>query len=344
MNAVGFYKTGGPEVLERLEVGDPLPSANEITIRISRTSVNRLDVLMRSGATRISMKMPHITGSDIVGTVERVGEGVGDFAPGERVVANAVTSCGACVHCRNGNEVYCKDWKVPGLQVWGSYGELARMPASSVLRPPLSFSDEELGCLPLSLTVSWRALRTQLQAKEGESIVIRAASGSVGILSVMIAKAMGLDVIALTRSDKKEDELKAIGAGSVVACNNEEEVFKRVMELTEDRGADIVLDSTGSTLNDSIALLRDGGRVAVFGTLGGLSSSIAIKKFYWKNASIFGVHSANRAEFADALEFARRKGLRPIIVKRMKVSEAAEAHRIFEESRIFGKIVLEHRW
>lgn len=345
MKAAGFYKTGGPEVLETVEVEDPVPSDNEITIRVSHTSLNNLDTLMRSGATRLDLKFPHITGTDIVGKVERVGKDVKEVATGEKVMASTIYGCGGCLECRSGNEVLCKDWRVPGLHVWGSYGELVKLPGFMAIRPPSGFSDEELGCMPLCLSISWRSLRVLADAKEGETVVIRGASGNVGIFSIMLAKAMKLSVIALTRSAQKERKLKEIGADHVLLYEgNESKSIAEVTGITEGRGADIVLDPLGSTLNDSVAMLRPGGRAVVFGTSAGLESNIVIKKFYWKSASVFGAHNANRKELAEALEFAAENGIKPLISRRMKVSDAAEAHALFAGSTVLGKISMEHRW
>lgn len=345
MRAIGFYKTGGPEVLQPIEVADPIPSENEITIRMKHTSVNNLDILMRSGATKVNFKLPHITGTDISGTVEKVGSNVRDIAVGERVVSSTIYGCNLCSSCKAGNEVLCPEWKVPGFHSWGSYGELVRVPAALAIRPPSVFSDEELGCMPLPLSISWRALRVAANAKAEETIVIRGASGNAGIFSTLLAKAMGLKVIALTRSPQKKENLSKIGADHVLDYEGDGyTAANQVKELTGGNGADIVLDPLGSTLADSVSMLRHGGRAVVFGTSAGNESNLTIKNFYWKTATIFGVHNATKEELSDALEFASKKNIKPVIATRMNMKEAARAHRLFEESSQFGKILMTHQW
>ncbi len=345
MKAMGFYKTGGPEVLQAVDVPDPMPGSSEITIRVDYTSINNLDVLMRSGGTKINFNLPHIPGSDISGRIELAGSEVKDFGVGERVVVNPVYGCGNCRQCKTGNEVICREWKVPGMHIWGSYGEVVKIPAATVIRPPKAFSPEELGCMPLCLSVSWRALHTVANAKEGEAVAIRGASGNAGIFAVLLAKAMGLKVIALTRSPQKKEKLLKIGADHVIDSEDEgRAASKEVLELTGGEGVDIVVDPLGSTLDDSIAMLKPKGRVVVFGTTAGTESTISIKNFYWKSASIFGVHNANKKELAEALEFAERKGIKPIIASKMKIKEAEQAHRLFSQSSQFGKILMKHEW
>ncbi len=345
MKAIGFYNTGGPEVLQEVEAADPVPAANEVVIRTSNTSINNLDILMRSGATKINLKMPHITGTDIVGKIEKAGGGVSDLAAGDRVVASTVYGCGECFQCRSGSEVLCREWKVPGLHAWGSYGELVKLPASIVMPAPKGFSDEELGCMPLCLSVGWRSLHSEAKAQEGESVVVRGASGNVGIFSVMLAKALKLKVIAFTRSPTKKHSLGLLGADHVFDYDgNEKRAAEQVYEVTDGKGADIVMDPLGSTLNDSIAMLRPGGRVVIFGTMVGPESNISIKGLYWKSASIFGVHNASRVELEEAFGFAASNNVKPIIAQRMGIREAPAAHRLFQQSATFGKILLQHRW
>ncbi len=137
-----------PEVLEVMELPEPELRPNDVLLRPSFTSINRLDVLVREGVHEIKFPMPHIPGADIVGKVERVGPNVKEFAEGEVVVANTVYGCGSCVHCKSGREVFCNSWKCIGLQVNGSYGELVRVPASALIRPPKFYSWEELGTMP----------------------------------------------------------------------------------------------------------------------------------------------------------------------------------------------------
>lgn len=346
MKAMGFYKNGGPEVLEELEAEEPQISEHEILIRMTNTSLNNLDVLMRSGATKPpGMQLPHVPGSDIVGIVEKAGKGVENVQAGEKVVANTLHGCGKCAECASGNEVLCKDWRVIGIHSWGSYGELVKVPSRIAAHAPKGFSDEELGCMPLALSVSWRSLRWAAGAKEGETVAIRGASGNAGIFSILLSKAMGLKVIAITRSQAKADSLRGIGADRVVVSEGDEEKAKHgALEASGGLGADIVLDCMGSTLNDSIAMVRHGGRVVVFGTIGGADSKIEIKKYYWRSARIIGVHNANLQELQEGLEFMRQKGIKPVIAKKMGIREASGAHRLFSESKVFGKIAMRHRW
>lgn len=343
MRAMGFNRHGGADVMEIIEVDDPAPSDNEVMIRLIGTSVNRLDILAREGVHGMPMSMPHIPGTDIIGTIEKTGKAVKGFSEGETVISNTVYGCGSCDKCRAGEENLCAQWKCVGLQVDGSYGEMVCVPERLLSRPPKAYPNSELAAMPHSLPVAWRALHTLGKAREGESVLIRGASGNTGIFSVMLAKAMGLRIIAMSRSRQKAQRLKSLGAGHVLDTNAAQETIREeVMSITNGRGADIVLETSGSTLGDSVGLSAYSARIVVFGTIQGPVSEIIIKRLYLWNACITGTHNASKKEFDEAFGFASRNGIRPIIAATMPIEEAANAQRALEQSRHFGKIVLKH--
>jgi D-arabinose 1-dehydrogenase-like Zn-dependent alcohol dehydrogenase len=301
-----------------------------------------LDVLVRKGYMP-KMTMPHIPGSDVVGKIESVGKGVDGFGIGDLVISNTLFGCGSCGYCLSGNESVCEQWKVVGRDIWGSYGELVKLPASILIRPPKQFSQEELSCMPLSLSTAWRSLLTIANAKEGETVVIRGASGNVGIWASLLSKALGLKVIALTRKDGKAQRLKQIGADLVI--NGEDgDITKKIKDFTDGHGADIVLESFGATLGQSIDMLRDGGKAILFGTVAGSAATIDIKSTYLRSKQIIGTHASSKSEFEDALMFIGSRGIKPIVGKLLSISDANKAHKMLEGSEVFGKIVLRSSW
>lgn len=343
MRAIGFYKYGGPEVLEMIEAENPRAGEGEMVIRVISTSVNRLDTLVRMGYHGAKIAMPHVPGIDVVGRVEEVGNGACDISVGEMVIANNVYGCNTCMICKSGNESSCIDWKLPGLQTWGSYGELMKVPSRMVMKAPGGFSVDELATMPLSYAVSWKVVNKLAKAIEGETIVVRGASGNIGIFSILISKSLGLKVIALSRNEEKFDSLRKIGAGHVIDYRKGKDYIKKeIMELTEGRGADIAIDSFGATLNDSIYHIRNSGRVVLLGSITGTESKVDTKAFYLKNVTVMGMHNTNMNEFAEAFEFAQKNRIKPVIAKTMPIKEARKAHELLESSSCFGKIVLRH--
>lgn len=343
MKAIGFYKHGGPDVLQEIEVDKPKPGPNEIEIKMEATSVNRFDILVRVGYHGLDLSMPHIPGADVVGRVSAIGENVTEVGVGEDVVSNTLYGCGKCAQCMSGNEICCNNWKIIGLQQWGAYGEYVNVPAQAVVRAPGPIAKEELATMPISMGVAWRAIHTVANARSGETIVIRGASGNVGIFALMIAKKLGLKVIALTRGEKRQAELKAIGADLILdTLSEKDKIIKDVKSFTDDDGADIVLDPFGSTINESVDMLRQGGTVVSYGVLTGLNSELNAKSFYLKSASIKGFHNTNKKDFIEAIDFALKNNIRPKISKIMDIREARKAQELLDSNALFGKIVLKH--
>lgn len=344
MNAIGFNEFGWADVLKQLKLEEPVPEDDEVIVRLASTSVNMLDILVRKGYMGLNITMPHVLGADVVGKVEKLGKNVDEFAIGDMIIANSLLSCKSCKACLSGNEAMCYAWKTVGRDVWGSYGELVKLKSSLLIRPPGRFTEDELACMPLSLATSWRAIHTLAKAKPGDTIVIRGASGNVGIFSTLIAKAIGLKVIALTRKEDKAKRLGSLKADLVINTGDgNADVIKEVKDFT-DGGADFVLESFGSTLEQSAEMLHDGGKVILFGTIAGSTASIDVKKVYLRSKEIIGTHVASKSEFEEALDFIALNNIKPIIGKAMPITDAPAAHTLFERSETFGKIVLRHKW
>jgi NADPH:quinone reductase-like Zn-dependent oxidoreductase len=344
MKAIGFYEYGGSEVLKLIEVDNPPLKNDEVTIRMLATSVNRIDILVRQGFHGLNTPMPHIPGIDIVGTVENIGSDVKDFSKGDLVVANTLYGCGSCGMCRAGDEVLCNGWKDFGLHVWGSYGELVNVPSKTLIMPPKAFSTAELAAMPVALGVSWRCLNTLARARSGETVFVWGATGNVGLFSTILSKSMGLRVIGISRSKEKAEALKKAGADYVVDGNKDDDsIVKEVQAFTkENGGVDVVIEPFGATLASSIKMVRNGGRIALFGVLRGDTPTISAKFTYLKSVSILGTHNSTRKELSDAMQFMAYKSLKPVIGKTLKLTEAGKAQDMLSKSEVFGKIILQH--
>lgn len=343
MKGMGFSRYGGPEVLEMVELADPVPGAKEVVVRTIATSMNRVDILVRLGYHGLKLDMPHLPGTDVVGRVERLGSDVKGLYEGELVTANTVYGCSKCDACRAGDDQLCSEWKMVGLHTNGAYGELVKLPASIIYRPPKGFSENELAAMPLDLSLSWRIINSIGGRRAGDMVVIRGASGNLGIFATMVAKAAGMKVICLSRDENKRERLRGLGADLAIDANRSAgEIRKEVMDFSDGRGADMVVESFGATLDESIGLLRHGGKVVVFGTIAGTRSDVSIPPLYLGSVSVLGIHNASLRELRDSFEFASKNNIRPVIARVMGMEEAREAHAMLQESRMFGKIVLRH--
>ena len=341
MRAIGINRHGGADVLQNLKIPDPVPGKNEVTVRIACASINAADIMMREGKQGFAVSMPHILGSDAAGNIEKIGGDVEGYAVGDKVLVNTLDSCGKCDKCKRGDRVSCASWRTLGLHTDGTYAEYVKVPAHALIKPPDYFSVEELACMPISLAIAWRSLITLGKGKKGETVVVRAASGNSGIFIVLLAKALGLNVVALSRGGKKIARLKGIGADHVVdPTSGINELAGKISEITGGLGADIVTDAMGSTLNDSITLARHSGRIISFGMLTGNESNINIVNLYRKGVAVFGAHNENTEALKEAVEFFAMKKIKPVICKELKLEDAKEGQRLLESGESFGKILL----
>lgn len=341
MKAVRFHKHGGPEVLRVEDVEDPgEPPRGSALVEVRYVSLNRIDLYVRRGYPGVPIKLPHIPGADMVGVVKDVDPSVGtDIKKGDRVIAVPVVGCGYCEYCSAGEENKCDQWRMLGFQVDGTYRERIVLPVRQLVKAPDHLSDEEAGAIPLSLLVSWRALRTLGGAEPGGTVLVWGASGGTGTTIVRLAKSMGLRVIAVTRSRWKADKLVSIGADQALVIG-EDDVDNDVLRFTKG-GADLVIDYIGSdTLLRSIRLARRGGRVIVFGVESGAEASLNIRSLYLSHVSIIGTHTGSRGELVKALRFISAKRVRPVIDKVYDLESIVEAHTYFERYKHFGKVVV----
>ena len=343
MEGVGFYRHGGPEVLEWIEAPDPKPGNREVIIRSLATSVNRIDILSRIGYHGLNIEMPHFPGSDIIGIVEKVGRDVDGVSVGDRITANNTHGCEKCASCRSGDATLCAEWKMIGLNTNGAYGSMIRIRESAIYRPPKKFSDYEIASMSHNMTVVWRAIKKIGKGMEGDVVVVRGASGNAGLFATMIAKALGMTVVALSRSGEKRRRLRQLGADLTLDPEESgEQLRKSILDFTDGKGADMVMESFGATAGESIRWLRPGGKAVVFGSIAGIEARISIPSLYLNSASILSTHGSSANDFSEAFEFAVKHNIRPVIYKVMKISQARKAQVMLEKAEPFGKIILKH--
>lgn len=331
---------GGPEVLRIEEIGDPKPGKGEVLVKVLSTSINRMDLLVRSGHPEYRVRLPHIIGGDVFGYIEALGEGVEGFEIGDPVIANFIYGCGRCYYCSIGLENFCRERRILGLNRWGSYAEYIALPARSLVKVRGFSKPEELGAIPQALVTAWRSLATLLKVRAGQRVFIWGASGGVGTYAIQIARLFGARVIAAVGSEEKGKAVRSIGADHVVNYR-EEDVVSRVMEITEGEGVDAVLNSIGGdSVLASIDMLKPGGGVVLIGVMAGSEVKLAIRKAYLKGIMITGTPGGNRWELIEALEMVKKGYIRPVISKVYSFEEIPEAHRDLEAGSLIGKSLI----
>jgi NADPH2:quinone reductase len=318
--AIRFHKTGAPEVLqlETTEVGDPGPG--QARVRHAYIAVNFIDVYVRSGLYPAAL--PSGLGSDAVGVLEAVGDGVSEVRVGDRV------------------------GYLLGPQ--GAYSDVRLMPAAVLIPLPPGISDRAASALIMKGMTAQYLFRQVYPLNGGETILYHAAGGGVGLIACQWARALGVTMIGTVSSDAKAEVVKANGCTHVIVSSRED-IAARVREITDGKGVPVVYDSVGkSTLQASLDSLQVRGTLVSNGTSSGPvtidTMQLAVKGSLWVTRPAMVHYATPRtkmlamaAELFDHVLAGRITG-EPR--QEFALADAAEAHRALESRRTIGATVL----
>ncbi|MFX0058607.1 MAG: zinc-binding dehydrogenase [Candidatus Hodarchaeota archaeon] len=332
--------------LEELKVGElqlPKINPNEVLIRTKFGALNHIDIFLIKGWPGLKLQMPHILGSDGSGIIEEIGSEVTSFREGERVTINPGLSCGKCKLCLSGQQVFCKHFSIMGEDEWGTFAEYFKVPEVNVLKIPDNFPLDKAAAAPLTFLTAYRSLVTQANVKPNEFVFIHGAGGGVSSAAIQIAKFLGAIVITTTSSNEKIQKAKRLGADYVLNYNENPDYDKYVFtEITKRQGIDVVLDSIGkSTFQNSLRLLKPGGRLVTPGSTTGPLTEIDLRQIFWKQLTIMGSTMSNQGEFREVMNLIFSNKLNPEIDKIFPIEEIVDAEKYLSEGKQFGKLLIE---
>jgi len=340
MKAVVMEARGGPEVLKLAEVPTPEPGPKEVRIRVKAAALNHLDVWVRKGVASPRLPLPHILGADASGVVEAVGPGVTAFAPGDEVVVNPGLSCGRCQRCLAGEDNLCPHYEILGEHRFGAYAEYLVVPEVNLLPKPKNLSFEEAAAVPLTFLTAWQMVVDKLGVRPGDDVLVMAAGSGVSVAAIQIAKLFGGRVIATAGSEEKLRKARELGADEVVNYTHPDWP-KEVRRLTGGKGADKVVDHTGALYFEGvIRATANGGRIAIAGASSGYEGTLPFAHVFFRQLSILGSTMASKSRLFPILRLVEDGRLKPVVGRVLPLEEAAEGHRLLEERRVFGKVVL----
>ncbi len=323
MKALVCERYNDPAAIRVREVDDPIAGAGHVVVDVRAAAVNFTDSLLARDMYQVSAPVPFIPGSEIAGVISEVGDGVDSFAVGDRVF---------------------------GMAFVGGFAERITMPATALKSIPAGVDYAAAASFFVAFSTSYGALVYAGEVKPGETVVVLGAAGGVGLAAVQIATALGARVIAAASSDEKLVVCREEGAAETVDYSRES-LKDRIKQLTDGRGADVVIDPVGGALSEA-AFRATGwkGRFVVVGFASGEIAKIALNLPLLKGAEI---RSFNIAPFAtkepqalaelerDALAMLADGRLRPRISERYPLGQAAEALIRIESRRAIGKLVVE---
>ena len=323
---VRIHQFGGPDVLhiEDTLVGEP--GLGEVRLDIRAIGLNRTEVTLRSGRSPIKPSLPASIGWEAAGVIDEVGPDVENWRSGDRVAL------------------------VPayGAAQYALYSEVAIAPARSLVAIPDDQTFEQAAATWAAFGTAWAGLISVGNLKNGDTVLISAASSSVGLAAIQTAIRVGARPIALTRTSQKSDELLAHGAAEVLAVE-EVDVVQEVKELTGGKGAELVLDAVGGPGFSKLAeATATGGMLILYGALSAEPTVIPPFQVFARNLTIRGFAFPNIARNDEHLAAVKQfvgegisgRSLAPTIARTFKFDEIIEAHRFLESSNHTGKTVV----
>ncbi|WP_168789010.1 zinc-dependent alcohol dehydrogenase family protein [Paraburkholderia aromaticivorans] len=323
---VRFHRVGGPEVLWIEDIDAPAPKAGEVQIKVKALGINRAEVMYRSGHYVIKPRFPAMLGYEAAGEVVAVGSGVTGFAAGDRVGV------------------------IPAFSFadYGMYGEVVNSPASAVVRTPVGVSFEEAAGTWMAFTTAYGALISLGGLKAGETVVIGAATSSVGMAAIQIANFVKATPVALTRSLAKKDALLK-GDAAHVLVGDDSCLRQQLRDVTDGRGVNIVFDPVGGPHAKSLVqALGHGGTFFQYRALDARDIPVPVMDILGKHLTFRGYElfeiTTDPQRLEEAKQFISRGlsegALRPVIDRTFNFDEIAEAHRYMETGNQIGKIVV----
>jgi NADPH:quinone reductase-like Zn-dependent oxidoreductase len=340
MRAVRFHTHGGPEVLRYEDAPDPVPAAGEALVRVRACALNHLDLWERRGLPRVTIPLPHISGSDVAGEV--VTTSIPDLPPGTRVMLQPGLSCGCCIACLSGRDNECPHYEVLGYRNHdGGYAELVKVPVQNLVAVPNHVDFTQAAAFPLTFLTAWHMLLTRAGLKDGDDVLVLAAGSGVGQAAIQIARLHGARVFATAGSEEKLEQAHAIGANQVIH-HYKQDIVEAIQRFTNRRGVDVVIEHVGeATWWKSVRVLAHGGRLVTCGATTGANGALDLTALFAKQLSILGSYMGTKGELLQAARLFFAGQLKPVIDRTFPLADAAAAQQRLEESGQFGKIVLD---
>ncbi|HRK34956.1 MAG TPA: zinc-binding dehydrogenase, partial [Candidatus Hydrogenedentes bacterium] len=223
-----------------------------------------------------------------------------------------------------------------------TFAEQVAVPAASLVVAPAHLSALEAAALPLAYLTAWRMLTTRGQLRAGETLLIHGIGGGVAIAGLQLGKLMGARVMVTSSREEKLSRARELGADDTINYSEKSDVAGEVKRLTEGRGVDLVLDSTGgATWPINFASVRKGGRIVHCGVTTGKTAEVDIAALYWNHISVMGSTMGTQEEFRSLISAVSAAKLKPVIDKVFPIAEGRAAQERMENGDQFGKIVLE---
>ena len=312
----------------------PRPRRGEILVRVRAASLNYRDLAILVQRYLPQLALPYVPASDACGEVVALGEDVGRFRVGDRVVP-----------------LYTQGWhggrptpemrsrRTLGGPLDGVLQEYVVVPAEDAVSAPPHLTDAEASTLPIAALTAWTTLQ-EGGVKPGDTVLVQ-GTGGVALFALQFARLAGARVIVLSSSPEKLARARALGADEGIDYRANPEWHEAVRETTGGRGVDIIVETAGSTLDKSLACLTFGGFIGIVGFVAGYKAEIPLRAVIGPMVRLQGIAVGSRAAFEAMNQAISAHRLEPVVDSVFPLGQAAEAFTHMEQGRHFGKVVIQ---
>ena len=311
-------------------VADPSPQNHGVVVKVEATGLCRSDWHGWMGHDS-DIELPHVPGHELAGVIEAIGRDVKNFKVGERVTIPFVAGCGTCPECSSGNHQVCDNQRQPGFTHWGSFAEYVALDHADInlVRLPEEIDDVTAAILGCRFITSFRAVVDQGKVTGGQFVAVHGCGG-VGLSAIMIADALGAQVIAIDIDDDTLQLAKSLGATHTINTSNGKDIVEHIRTITHG-GAHVSLDALGSqtTCFNSISNLRKRGKHIQVGLMTGdhQHPNVPMDRVLSDELEIIGSHGMQAFKYPLMLDMIKKGDLQPgkLIEKTISLQDAVEA-------------------
>ncbi|WP_069813491.1 NAD(P)H-quinone oxidoreductase [Streptomyces sp. TP-A0874] len=323
MHAITIPEPGGPEALVWAEVPAPVPGEGEVLVEVAASAVNRADILQRQGFYDPPRGASPYPGLECAGRISALGPGVSGWAVGDEVCA---------------------------LLAGGGYAEQVAVPSGQLLPLPAGVDLVTAAALPEVVCTVWSNVFMVAHLRPGDTLLVHGGASGIGTMAVQLAKAVGARVAVTAGSPQKLERCRELGA-DILIDYRQQDFVRELRKATEGRGADVILDIIGAKyLDRNIKALAANGRLTIIGLQGGVKGELNLGALLAKRAAVTAttlrarpleekasIVAAVREHVWPMIEAGR---VRPVVDRTVPLSDAAQGHRVLEESGHVGKVLL----
>ncbi len=334
---------GGPEVCSFEDLAEPVPGPGEVLLKVEATGLNRLDLLQRQASLVRGFALPHVAGMDVVGVVTSHGPNVDATAlpVSSRVLVDPVTTCRTCAMCVSNREPYCATLQTVGSTRQGGFAEFVVVPADRCWPVPTHLTSTQAAAVPVAYLTAWQALVSVGKVQASDVVVVNAANAGVSMATIQLAKRVGATVIGTVRGVERMPQITAFGCDHVIDSTDPTMVASAVRDLTDGRGADLIIDHVGpAQFGASVDALGVEGRLVFCGTTTGVRIELALTDIYWWGRQLLGSGGYRPGDVGLVLNAISESKLVPVVDEAAPFAELPRLVDRLEHGSVIGKLVV----